>query len=79
MNAKRKQCGQLAGQAKTGYDECMNGDKEKFLKAGMSDYVAKPVDMEKLQTNNYNIFQEMARPFLLKYLDKSRISFYICH
>jgi len=29
MNAKRKQCGQLAGQAKTGYDECMNGDKEK--------------------------------------------------
>jgi len=32
------------------------------------------VDMEKLQTNNYNIFQEMARPFLLKYLDKSALS-----
>lgn len=31
-------------------------------------------DMEKLQTNNYNVFQEMARPFLLKYLDKSALS-----
>ncbi len=31
-------------------------------------------DMEKLQTNNYNVFQEMARPFLLKYLDQSALS-----
>lgn len=32
------------------------------------------VDMEKLQTNNYNVFQEMARPLLLKYLDQSALS-----
>ncbi|MBS1730885.1 MAG: penicillin acylase family protein [Bacteroidetes bacterium] len=31
-------------------------------------------DMEKLQTNNYNIFQEMARPILLKYIDQSALS-----
>lgn len=31
-------------------------------------------DMKKLQTNNYNVFQEMARPLLLKYIDKSKLS-----
>lgn len=31
-------------------------------------------DMKKLQTNNYNVFQEMARPLLLKYMDKSKLS-----
>ncbi|MBF0480150.1 MAG: response regulator, partial [Desulfovibrionaceae bacterium] len=28
----------------------MTGDKEKFLAAGMNDYIAKPVEMEGLQT-----------------------------
>jgi CheY-like chemotaxis protein len=26
----------------------MSGDKEKFLEAGMNDYIAKPVDMQNL-------------------------------
>lgn len=31
-------------------------------------------DMQALQINNYNIFQEMARPLLLKYLDRSALN-----
>ncbi len=31
-------------------------------------------DMEKMQTNNYNVFAEMARPVLLKYLDNNRLT-----
>jgi penicillin amidase len=31
-------------------------------------------DMEKMQTNNYNVFAEMARPVLLKYLDNSKLT-----
>ncbi len=33
-----------------------------------------PVDMMKMQTDNYNIFAEMARPLLLKNLDASKLS-----
>ncbi|MBS1737069.1 MAG: penicillin acylase family protein [Bacteroidetes bacterium] len=33
-----------------------------------------PQDMMKLQTDNYNVFGEMAVPVLLKYLDQSQIS-----
>lgn len=31
-------------------------------------------DMERLQTNNYNVFAEMARPILLKNLDESKLN-----
>jgi penicillin amidase len=31
-------------------------------------------DMKRMQTNNYNVFAEMARPLLLKYLDESKLS-----
>lgn len=31
-------------------------------------------DMKRMQTDNYNVFAEMARPFLLKYLDSSMLS-----
>jgi penicillin G amidase len=31
-------------------------------------------DMQKLQTDNYNVFAEMARPVLLKYLDASKLN-----
>jgi len=31
-------------------------------------------DMEKMQTDNYNVFAQMARPVLLKYLDKSKLT-----
>jgi len=31
-------------------------------------------DMERLQTNNYNVFAEMARPVLLKYIDETRLA-----
>lgn len=27
---------------------CLEGDKEKFLKCGMDDYISKPVDMDTL-------------------------------
>lgn len=30
-------------------------------------------DMKRLQTNNYNLFAEMARPVLLKYLDETKL------
>lgn len=30
-------------------------------------------DMKKLQTDNYNVFAEMARPILLKYIDETRL------
>ena len=33
-----------------------------------------PQDMQQLQTNNYNVFAEMARPLLLKYLDVNKLS-----
>ncbi|HSU51684.1 MAG TPA: penicillin acylase family protein [Segetibacter sp.] len=31
-------------------------------------------DMQRLQTDNYNVFAEMARPLLLKYLDEGKLS-----
>lgn len=31
-------------------------------------------DMEKMQTDNYNVFAETARPLLLKYLDNSKLT-----
>jgi penicillin amidase len=31
-------------------------------------------DMQRLQTDNYNVFAEMARPLLLKYLDRNKLS-----
>lgn len=33
-----------------------------------------PDDMMKMQTNNYNVFAEMARPALMKYLDKNALT-----
>jgi len=33
-----------------------------------------PDDMMKMQTNNYNVFAEMARPALMKYLDKNGLT-----
>ncbi len=33
-----------------------------------------PVDMEHLQMENYNVFAEMARPVLLKYLDQASLN-----
>jgi penicillin amidase len=33
-----------------------------------------PADMQQLQTSNYNVFAELARPLLLKYLDQSKFS-----
>ncbi len=33
-----------------------------------------PADMQLLQTNNYNIFAEMARPVLLKYIDEPALN-----
>jgi penicillin amidase len=38
----------------------------------MSDITAE--DMQRLQTDNYNVFAEMARPLLLKYLDQNKLS-----
>jgi penicillin amidase len=32
------------------------------------------VDMQTLQSDNYNVFAEMARPVLLKYIDRSKLS-----
>lgn len=32
-----------------------------------------PVDMQRLQTENYNVFAEMARPILLKNIDESQL------
>jgi penicillin amidase len=32
-----------------------------------------PDDMKKLQTDNYNVFAEFARPLLLKYIDESKL------
>jgi penicillin amidase len=31
-------------------------------------------DMQQMQTNNYNVFAEMARPILLKYVDKTNLT-----
>ena len=31
-------------------------------------------DMEQMQTSNYNVFAEIARPVLLKYIDESNLS-----
>jgi len=31
-------------------------------------------DMEKMQTDNYNVFAQMSRPVLLKYLDQSKLT-----
>lgn len=31
-------------------------------------------DMQRLQTDNYNVFAEMARPVLLKYIDESKLN-----
>lgn len=31
-------------------------------------------DMKKMQTDNYNVFAEMARPVLMKYLDESKLT-----
>lgn len=36
----------------------MSGDKEKFLQAGMNDYISKPVDMEKLQALLMRVLKE---------------------
>lgn len=33
-----------------------------------------PEDMQQLQTDNYNVFAEYARPVLMRYLDESRLS-----
>ena len=33
-----------------------------------------PDDMKKMQTNNYNVFAEMARPVLLRYIDKNGLT-----
>ncbi|MDB5232747.1 MAG: penicillin acylase, partial [Chitinophagaceae bacterium] len=33
-----------------------------------------PADMQALQTDNYNVFAEMARPVMLKYLDTSKLN-----
>jgi penicillin amidase len=33
-----------------------------------------PQDMQMLQTDNYNVFAEMARPLLLKYLDETKLN-----
>jgi len=33
-----------------------------------------PDDMMKMQTNNYNVFAEMARPVLMKYIDKNGLT-----
>ncbi len=33
-----------------------------------------PQDMQQLQTDNYNVFAEMARPMMLKYLDESKVT-----
>jgi penicillin amidase len=33
-----------------------------------------PQDMQQLQTDNYNVFAEMARPLLLKYLDDTKLN-----
>jgi penicillin amidase len=42
------------------------------LLAGMSNIT--PEDMQHLQMENYNVFAEMARPVLLKYLDENALS-----
>jgi penicillin amidase len=33
-----------------------------------------PQDMQQLQTDNYNVFAEMARPVLLKYIDDAKLN-----
>ena len=33
-----------------------------------------PVDMQRLQTDNYNVFAETARPVLLKNIDESQLN-----
>lgn len=33
-----------------------------------------PQDMQRLQTDNYNVFAEMARPVLLKYIDETKLT-----
>lgn len=43
------------------------------LLAGMNNNIT-PEDMMKMQTNNYNVFAEMARPALFKYLDETALS-----
>jgi HPt (histidine-containing phosphotransfer) domain-containing protein len=42
----------------------MKGDKERFLAAGMSDYVSKPLDRDKLiaAVNNWGLRRHQARP-----------------
>jgi penicillin amidase len=35
-----------------------------------------PADMKKMQTDNYNVFAEMARPMMLKYVDEKSLSSY---
>jgi len=42
------------------------------LLTGMNDIT--PEDMQKMQMNNYNVFAEMARPVLLRYIDKKALS-----
>ena len=32
-----------------------------------------PEDMQQLQTSNYNVFAEMARPLLLQYINESSL------
>lgn len=57
----------LAGEA-----EIYRGKEINRMLTGMNNITVK--DMEEMQTSNYNIFAEEARPVLLKYIDKSKLN-----
>ena len=40
----------------------MAGDKEKFLRAGMNGYVAKPIDMDELQKEMNHVLEKNDMP-----------------
>ena len=52
----------------------MKGDKERFLAAGMSDYVSKPLDRGKLiaAVNNWGMRKHQLRPDLPRHEDRDR-------